>query len=277
MTLTNRNRCFKAGITISSLALILVIAAAVIFLSSYQEALAKSVQRPQGFFQRIISGFMAPAANAPFVSAVCAAVYSLAGISLIYYYFEKTQSPEILFIGLFVISFAFECIRTMIPLKLLLNLPTIYLTNSYRILLFGRYFGLFSLFTVSMCTAGLNVRKQETIILVCATTSLIFAVGIPIDALSWDSTLVLLNDYNSTFVLIQMGIIVITTASFLVAAYTRGSGEFIFIGMGALLTFTGRNILFSSDTWISLVPGFLLLCLGTWFICTKYHRLYLWL
>lgn len=277
MTLPNRNRCFKAGIAFSAAALVMVIVSIIVFHASFRDALNGSGSRAAGIIQRIIARFLEPSAYVPFAATIGSVLYSLLGILLIYNYFEKTHSPEILYVGLFILSFVFESIRVMVPLKIYANLPNIYLLNSSRILFFGRYFGLFSLFAVSICTAGLNIQKQENIVLICAATSLIFALGIPVDGLSWDTTLVMLNDFSSSFLVIQVGVIVISIASFLVAAYTRGSREYIIIGAGAFMTYTGRNIFFTSDTWASLIPGFLILCFGSWLMCNRYHRLYLWL
>jgi len=100
---------------------------------------------------------------------------------------------------------------------------------------------------------------------------------VPVDGLSWDSTLVLLNDFDSTFYMIQVGIYTITIASFMISAYTRGSKEYISIGIGALLILLGRNMLFCSDTWVSPFPGLFILSFGTWLVCIRFHRLYLWL
>ncbi|MCL2479064.1 MAG: hypothetical protein FWF22_06155 [Treponema sp.] len=277
MTLTNRNRCFKAGIVLSSLSLIIIAAAAFIILPVYPSALNGSVRSTAGFYQQIAEKLLKSSPYVPFVSMAAAVVYSLAGIILITYFFRQTKSPEIIFVGLFIISMAFECIRIIIPLKLIMDLPNIYLTNSSRIILFGRYFGLFSLFAASVYTAGLEVQKQQYVILICFAASLILAMGVPVDGLSWDSTLIMLNDFNTTFIMIQAGIIGITIVSFLISAYTRGSKDYIFIGIGALLAFFGRNILFSADTWASPAPGLIILSVGTWMICTRFHHIYLWL
>jgi ABC-type nickel/cobalt efflux system permease component RcnA len=78
------------------------------------------------------------------------------------------------------------------------------------------------------------------------------------------------------FALIQWGILGITATSFFISAYTRGSKDYVFIGLGVLITYLGRNIFLNSDTWISPAPGLIILSLGTWFICTKLHKIYLW-
>ena len=252
-------------------------AAGILLLPMYSEAQSASSRRSEGFFQRLVADFIEPSPYVPFFSMVCTIVYSLAGIILVLYFFEKTQSPEILFVGFFIMSFIFECIRISIPLKLFIGFPNIYLTNSFRFLFFGRFLGLFSIFSASIYAAGLNIQKQQNIIFIYATISMIFALGMPVDMLSWDTTLVLLSNFNRTFAMIETWLTVITIASFFMAAYTKGSREYIFIGSGSIMIFAGRSMLFTGDTWISPVPGLILLSLGTWFVCTRFHRIYLWL
>jgi hypothetical protein len=276
MTLSARNACFKAGIAVASLSSLVIIAAAFTILPAYPEAVAGSARRASGIFQSFAGNLQEPVPYASFLTMAVAVLYSLIGIILIHYFFEKTQCPEILFIGFFVVSFAFECFRIMIPLKITLDFPALYLANGGRILIFGRYFGLFSLFAASLYSTGLQVQKQQYIVFISAVGALIIAAGIPVDALSWDTTLNMLSDYSMAFVMIQWGILGITAASFFISAYTRGSKEYIFIGLGILLTYLGRSMLLNSDTWISPAPGLIILSLGTWFVCTKLHMIYLW-
>jgi hypothetical protein len=277
MTLSLRNSCFKVGIAFSALSLGIIIAAALTILPAYPEVLGESIRCASGILQWFLKNFPEPSPYVPFITTLGAVCYSLIGIILILYFFEKTQSQEILFIGLFVLSFSFESIRIIVPLVKTLDLPIVYLGRGSRFLIFGRYFGLFSLFTASVFTAGLAVQKQEHLVFIIAAASLIFALGVPTDGLSWDTTLNMYNDFNSTFALVQGGILGITMASFFISAYTRSSKEYIYIGLGAFLIYTGRSILLGGDTWISPLPGLLILSLGTWLVCIKLHRIYLWL
>jgi hypothetical protein len=146
-----------------------------------------------------------------------------------------------------------------------------------RILLFGRYFGLFSLFAASVCAAGMEMQKQGNIIFILAIAALVIALSIPIDGLSWDSSLSLMYGYASMFKMVEIGIILITMVSFFVSAYTRGSREYVLIGIGSLFVSLGRNLLLGADTWLTPLPGLLLLGLGAWFICNQLHKVYLWL
>jgi hypothetical protein len=277
MTLSERNIFFKAGIFIASVGLIFMVVTSFVIIPRYPMVLDETTRRSTGIIQSLAAHFIQPSPYVPFVSIVSAVLYAFISIIVIYGYFEKTQSPEILYVGFFVISFALEGSRIMVPLKLTYELPSVYLIMASRALLFGRYFGIFSLFAASVYAAGFEGQKQRSIISIIALITLVTALGVPIDGLAWDSSLCMISGYTSMFRIVEVGIVLITVASFFVSAYSRGIKEYVFIGIGSFLVILGRNMLFSADTWITPFPGLLILALGTWFICTQLHRVYLWL
>jgi hypothetical protein len=277
MTLSDRNAVFKAAIALASVFMLFIIALSFMVMSAYPAAAEGSARRSSGLIQSLIGHFFGPSPYAPFVSIAGAGVYSLITLILIHYFFEKTQSPEILFFAFFVLSFSFEAVRIMVPLKQIYIISPLYLVMAFRILLFSRYFGIFSLFTASVYAAGLEVQKQRNIILILTVATMVIAMGVPIDTLSWDSSLSMINGYTSMFRMVEAGILLITMASFFIAAYSRGSREYILIGAGSFLVFLGRTLLLTADTWVSPFPALLLLAAGTWFICTQLHHVYLWL
>jgi hypothetical protein len=277
MTLQHRNNCCKASIAFSALTLILIGIAAFKIIPAYPEAAAGAALRSSGPIQSMAAAFLNPAPYVPFISTLGSVIYALVSTALIFHYFEKTQSPEILFVSLFVFSLAFECIRVMVPLKTAMELSNEYLVMTARVLVFGRYFGLFSLFAAGVCAAGLRVEKQQDIVFIITAIALVIALGVPIDSLAWDSALNMVLGYASMFLVMEAGIILITMVNFFVSAYTRGTKEFLFAGLGTLLAYTGRHILLNADTWVTPLPGLLILSAGTWFICTRLHRVYLWL
>jgi hypothetical protein len=106
---------------------------------------------------------------------------------------------------------------------------------------------------------------------------MIIALGVPVDGLAWDSSLMMVYGYTPMLKMVEAGVVLISAASFFISAYSRGSREYIFIGLGSLLAFWGRSILLTADTWITPLPGLALLAAGTWIICIQLHRVYLWL
>jgi hypothetical protein len=277
MTITVRNYYLRVGIIISFLALAAVIAAAFFVLPGLKAIEALASERALRIFRTTHAAFFKPVPYIAYISMGLAVLYSLVAVILIYYFFEKTQSPEILFVALFVLSFSFEALRIMPGFRNISRLPSIYLVMGCRAALFGRYFGVLSLFTAGVYAAGLSEQKQGNIIFILALVTLTVALGVPIDGLSWDSSLMMISAYPGMFSLIEVLITLLTGLSFFIAARNRGSKEYYLVGLGSLLAFCGRALLLGADTWITPLPGLLMLCWGTWLICNELHRVYLWL
>jgi hypothetical protein len=277
MTLSERNAVFKTGIFIAAAFVLLTGGVSFIAIPAFPAAAGESSRRAPGIIQSLISRFLEPNPYVPFASVLGAGLYALVTIILISYFFEKTQSPEILFFALFALSFSFEAIRLLVPLKKIYPVSPLYLVMAFRVLLLSRYFGIFALFVSSLYAAGLEIQKQRTMFLAITVAAMVIVMGVPIDALSWDSGFSMINGYTSMFRMIEAGVLLITMVSFFISAYSRGSREYIFIGAGSFLVFLGRNMLLSADTWISPAPALIFLGVGTWLICTQLHHVYLWL
>jgi len=277
MTLANRNMVFKAGIALSFICLVICIAGSIKAFSAYPLMENGFTFRSGGILKPLTAKFLNAKLAAVHFCILALVLYSFLSMIFIYYFFEKTKSPEIFFVGLFQLSFSLEAFRLILPLMYVYDIPSFYALAASRVILFGRYFGIFSLFVASIYAAGYESQRQRYVITILIVTTLIIALGVPIDTQTWDSSLNMVNGYISMFRIIEVGTFLITVVSFLIAAWSRGSREFAFIGAGSALAFLGRNILLNADTWAGLPAGLLLLAAGTWLICTKLHKFYLWL
>jgi hypothetical protein len=277
MTLSARNNLFKAGIAFSFLCLLICIAASLRVIAIYASMEPEMVRRSEGIWYALTGKFFDLKLLAAHFGIAAAVLYSFLSMVLIYYFFEKTQSPEIFFVGLFAVSFSLEALRLILPLGWVYEIPSLYLLIAMRIMLFCRYFGLFSLFTASVYAVGLEVQRQRNVVMIISIITLVIALGVPIDSQVWDSSLTMIYGYAAMFRFIEAGIFLITAISFFIATWARGTREFIFIGTGSILVFFGRNMLLTADTWVGLPGGLLLLAIGTWLICTRLHKIYLWL
>jgi hypothetical protein len=264
------------GIALSLAFLVFTLASAFVSFPAYPQVGA-AAQMTTGLFQSLVSRFFQPQAYVSLATMVSSVVYAVVAMILIYYFFEKTQSPEILFFALFVSAFAFEGLRVMAPLREVYDLPSFYPVLGSRTLLFARFFGVFSLFAASVYAAGLGEQKQGNIVFIVAIAALVVALGVPIDGHAWDSSLMMLRGYPSMLRMAEGGIMLITMISFFISAYSRGSREYVFIGIGSFLVFVGRAMLLASDTWITPLPALFLLAGGTWLSCVQLHHVYLWL
>jgi hypothetical protein len=277
MTLSDRNNIFKAGIGLSFLFLIICFAASIKTVPVYPLMESEITLRSKGVLQAFIGKFFDPKLLAVHCNILVLVLYSFTTMIFIYYFFEKTKSPEILFVVFFAASFSIEALRLIIPLGRVYDYPSLYTLAVSRIILFGRFFGVFSLFTASIYGVGYEMQRQRYVVTIITVTSLLIAMGIPIDTQTWDSGLNMVIGYDRMFALINAGTFLITAISFFIAAWSRGQRGYIFIGAGSALVFLGRNILLNADTWAGLPLGLPLLAFGTWLICTNLHRIYLWL
>jgi hypothetical protein len=213
----------------------------------------------------------------PLVTVLISLAYAFAGGLLVFYFFEKTPSPELRFLSIFVFSFVFEAMRAIVPLQAAFNLPGFYLNIAARALVFGRLFGVFSLFAASLCVTGFKKIKEENILLPIIVIALLITYQMPVNDLLWNSNLSFLTGYTTMFVCTEFAIILISIAGFCVGAYTRNSREYYFIGAGVFLVFIGKKMLVGADVWPAAVLGFLCLIAGTWLCGLQIRRMYLWL
>ena len=277
MTLLVRNNFFKGGILLAALSLGLTAAGTYFTFQTFPEAVASAAMRSWELIRPLTGDIAKTSDYVPLGSMLGAAVYSLIGIIFISHFFEKTQSPEILFFGFFVVSLSFEFARLMIPLQICYDLPAMYLISGSRLLLFGRFFGLFSLFAASVYAAGLDIQKQQNVLFSIIVATLLITLNVPIDSLVWDSTLIPISGYSAMFSLVEIGTVAVTIFTFMISAYIHNSRTYVFIALSIIMIYIGRKLVFNSDTWIFLFPGFIILAAATWFVCVLLRREYLWL
>ena len=276
MTLSERNVFLKIGIFYCVAVILLIAAASFLTVPVYPE-IEENTQRPDYYFQFIAGLFLGNSYYAVHAALFLSAVFSLVGMIMIHAYFERTPTPEILYIAIFAISLSFEALRLCLPLNFVYQFPSFYLRITTKVLLFARFFGIFSLFTAGLCAAGMDIQKARNAILIIFIAALVISLGVPIDVHSWDTGFNTACGYITTFRLIELLVFVTTMASFLIASKIRDSKEYVNAAIGVVLALIGRNILLGTDNWIGCFLGIALLSFGTLFLCSKVHKIYLWL
>ncbi len=280
MTLKERNLFFKIGLGLAAAAFASFVLLSVFALrftpQAYPQAALDAAGRPTGFAAALFNA--APSEPyAIFAAITVAVIYAFCALLFIYRFFEKTQSPEILYFGFFMLSFAFEACRALIPFVKASDLPSVYLLIAGRMLLFGRYFGIFSLFAAAIYAAGFTNQEQKYTVILLFAVSAVFALETPIDGFSWNTALAMITGYSKLFSAVGAGIAAITLTTLLVSALTRGTNAYLFVCAGVFLSLIGRDFLLNADIWTAPVFGAIFLIAGTWLIATKLHGVYLWL
>jgi len=276
MTLSERNLFFKTGIFLCAAIILVFLAASFLTIPEIGQLLETS-DRP-GYIFRVITGhFLGSSFYAVYTTLAIAVLFSFIGMLLIHSFFERTPTPEILYISFFVIAFSFEAFRLFLPLNFILNFPSVYLRITARLLLFARFFGIFSLFTAGLCAAGMDVQKTRNAVFILIISALVITLGVPIDTHSWDTGFNLVTGYTALFKMVEFLVFITTIISFFIAAKVRGSKDYVHAAIGVILAMIGRNILLGTDNWIGAIQGIILLSIGTWLLCSKVHKIHLWL
>jgi hypothetical protein len=274
MTLSRHVLYLKIGIVVSALAAAALAAVSWKILPVYADLVENAVKhggRASAHFTFFSGGIFV------FISTLLGLLYALAGQLLIYYFFEKTQSLEIRFLSIFVFSFVFELTRIILPLQAAWELPGSFNEIAARILMFGRFFGLFSLFAASLCLSGLKSLKEENLIVGMMIISVLIAAKIPVNILEWDSSLTLVTGYTAIFKSLEIVVVILAMCGFFISTYKTKVLDYLHSGLGLLCAVIGRTFLIHGYNLISLILGVLFLGFGTWWTGFHIRRIYLWL
>ncbi len=277
MTLSTRNRFFAAAFfaTLPALAVLLFMFPQLARTAA--SAVAAAEMRSAGVIAAFSARLMQPSPSAVLTALPLICLYSAGTIALLYYFFEKTQTPEILFFAFFAFSFIVETARIAVPLSIANEWPPAVVVAVSRTISFGRFFGILALFSASVYSNGVDFQKHGRVLIIIGIVALSLATGIPVDGLNYDSSFTPISGYRSMVDLTELAIALIAALSFLVAAYTKSAREFYAAAIGTLLIVVGRDLLLRGDSWTAVPVGALMLYGGTWIFAANLHRYYLWL
>jgi hypothetical protein len=107
MTLSTRNNVFKLGIAFSFLCLFLCVIASINVIPVYPSIENEITRTTESFFRTFSDRFPDTNLLATHYGILALVFFAFLSIVLSYFSFEKTHSPEILFVDLFTASFSF--------------------------------------------------------------------------------------------------------------------------------------------------------------------------
>lgn len=277
MTLSTRNRFLIAAFVATIPAIGTLVVSFPEFAGAAARAMSAADQRAAGPLAALFELFAKPSAWATVSSIPLACAYAAGTIVMLYYSFEKTQAPEILFFALFAFSFIGEFFRISVPIAASREWPPAIVVGAARAVSFARFFGVLSLLASSVYANGIDFQKHGRVVIIVVITALTIAAGIPVDGLTYDTSFTPISGYRVMLDLTEITIAAIAAVSFLVGAYVRSAREFYAAALGVLLAVIGRDLLLRGDSWATLLAGSAFLIGGTWLFAVKIHRYYLWL
>ncbi|GAB4369382.1 MAG: hypothetical protein Kow009_06030 [Spirochaetales bacterium] len=190
---------------------------------------------------------------------------------------QRMSSLEIYFFLVFLVTLSFDGLRVLHWVFLVKQVTPYFGGLLTRMVYFGYFMGLFSMFTSSIYSGEVSYQKVGTLLSVLATLSLALSYSMPVDITTLKPNLLYRVGDEEYLLLVRGGLIVLTVLSFARSALlSRSREEWAICGAAAILML-GREFSFSrSDTPLGLL-GIFLLGVGSFYFSRKSYLKHLWI
>jgi hypothetical protein len=201
--------------------------------------------------------------------AIAAAAVSLAAVFRARRLFRIVPSPILPFLGLFLFTLSFECLRAAAAWLYAADRSIEAAVVLTRVIYWGRFVGLLGLLLAGLYCADLRYRKYAVPAGIIMVVSFAMAAYIPIDRtvflaqLTWK----LGDEQGVWFVTLVISLLVLAASS--VAVLSRGDRRCLLITGGFALLMVSRELLFFSLAPVAQGCGLLCLAAGTT-VCLRF-------
>lgn len=237
-----------------------------------QQITFPQLQETSSIFSKFF--FLSPNVYAIISSVLILLIYVTFSLFYITVHFEKTQSSEIIYFALFLVSLLFEFARLFIPFLNLWSSCSQIVTILSRIVLFGRTLAPLSLLFIAIQNLPeqrQNVERNLTILIV---GSAIFSTLLPINTQKMTLNAHLLFGFQYQIYYSWLVFTIITFVSLIQTDYSENTKSKMPLGF-ILLAF-GYKILFNTTRLFLVVLGTIFLLVGTAIFLKELHKKYLW-
>ncbi len=210
-----------------------------------------------------------------FFMPVILLLFAAVSLFILRFSFLKTNSSEIFFYSLFLISLVFDLSRSYIAVFTYFKIPEYYNIYASRVCYFGKFFGLSSLFMAAFFTSDADTKKTETGAAVIILISYMLSSSIPFSTYKL-STMIQQPGYFTYFAFSILSIECLTVLIYIFNYFQSGNREYLTLSLSMLLVFTGREITFFLTEPVIFISGLILLITGTLIFSNKVHQIYSW-
>jgi len=234
------------------------------------------LKRSGSYFSEKLFGLKFDSPGAATWSALFSGLYSVLCLGYILFSFRKTVSSEIFFFSFWALAPAFENLRPLAFSLAAGGAPISLVFFLTRVILAGRTMGLLSFFCASLYASGFHNEKLGSAAGLAAIISLALAASLPLNTAVFETSMILRPGfYPSIKLLVALAGIAIV-ADFVYASFQAGEAPYRVVALGSAAVLAGQALVLSQWRPLLLVPGFILLYLGSWFIVSRLHAYYLW-
>ena len=254
MTISTRNNLLLGILSLGGLILVLALLGAAVLWDEAREA------------ERL---------EIPLVSLFTAGL-ALGGGLLFRIFFRRSISVEVFFFSLFLLAFFFEAFRLGVLYIVVRDKPFFLGVLFSRIVYFGRFFRLFSLFTAGLFAVTTKSWKPWLFLGVTALVSFTLVAGIAVNPTQLLPQM-LYEAGNMTYILVMtLFFSFFTILNLVLAAVLKSTREYYSIAGSVMVVLAGNILLMYFLTPLLLILGGFLVVGGSFFFGKLIHDLYLW-
>jgi len=274
MTIATRNRFIRLS---TALAFGLSVAAvAAIALILIRHGVAREIPGPRQITLPLNGPLSAWSAIASLFGIAVFPFLALAGFGYVLFAFEKTQSAEITFFAVALLSLSLEACRLMIPFYHLGGGSGALSVGVSQVVVFSRTLAALSLLASGIFATTPNQQQIGQTIFLITFFSVAIASAIPINSANVTSNFLIQPGYAATVNVFYVVIGALSVLSYLITGQQRGTPEFTESAGGLVLMILGYVCLMGCDSWLLFGVGALCSGLGGGIYLDRMHRYYQW-
>lgn len=191
--------------------------------------------------------------------------------------FRRTASLEIFFFLTFIVTLSFDALKILQLLFIEENIPAYYGAIITRMVYFGYFLGLLSVFASSLYSGDVHYQKMGTILGIVLALSFSLAYSLPVDITVFHPNLLYRVGGEDYIILVRFGLEVLTLFGFGRSAFLSGSSEQWYITGSIALVILGRELLFFLSSPLFITAGFAFLAAGALMFSRKSYLKHLWI
>lgn len=266
MTITVRNNTLRASLLVSLLVLL------GFFVALFDIYLQDST--PAAFFAMLRGPHDLRLVS--LASLLFLLVFSFTTGLLLQTFFRKTVSSEMFFFTFFIISMCVEAAKVVQLVVIAQNAPAYYEVIVTRAVYFGRFFGVFCLFTSGLYATGIDYQRFEVVLGISLLLAFTLAFSIPVSSESFLPTLVNRLGSRSQLLAVFVSLELFSVLNFVLASFLKRNRDYLWMALGLLLVVAGKDVLFFFVSPVPDAAAAVILVGGTILFGHRTHLVYLW-
>ncbi len=194
----------------------------------------------------------------------------------IYFSFEKTKSPEILYFITMLIGFFAQSFLLCIPIFSLHKGYTLFLNSISSLAFFGQIQVILSILFQGVLVTQDESRDTDRYVGIISVAALAFAAIIPLDFTTIEQDFLPTYGFESVFSTIRIVFILVAFVSMILSPASKKSTDYKKASISFFLICVGYTILLNTSTLLSFSIGSVLFTFGTVRFLKRLHWHYMW-